>query len=131
MRRKRLEAPPATVADEVLAVRFHRPLRLGHVVAGIDHAQHAAAQRQGVFHAAGDPRAGVGANRHAIDHHLDVVLPPPVDLRRLVDGVGLPVDANPHVARRPRLFPQRFVALADADFQRGHDDTASCRPDGP
>ena len=29
VRRERLEAPPATVADEMLAVRFGRPLRLG------------------------------------------------------------------------------------------------------
>ena len=80
VRRERLEAPPATVADEVLAVRFHWPARLRHVVARMRHAQHAAPQRQGVLDAAGDPRAGVGADRHAVDHHLDVVLPPAVDL---------------------------------------------------
>ena len=40
--------------------------------------------------------------------------------RRLVDRIGLPVDANPHVAGRAGLFPQRFVTLAHVDFQRGH-----------
>ncbi len=120
VRRERLETPPATIAHKMLTVGLGGPLRLGHVVAGIDHAEHAAAQRQRVFHAAGDTRAGVGANRHAVDYHFDVVLAPSVDRRRLVDGVGLAVDADADVARRPRLFPQRFVAFAHADFQRGH-----------
>ena len=120
MRRKRLETPPATVAHEVLAVRLDLPSRFRHVVARMGHPQHAAAERQGVFHGAGDPRSGVGANRHAVDHHLDVVPSPAVDLRRLIDRVGPPIDANPHVAGRAGLFPERFVAFADADFQRGH-----------
>ena len=107
MRRQRLETPAAAVAHEVLAVRFHRPARLGQVGAGIGHAQHAAAQRQGVLDAAGDPRSGVGPDGHAIDHDLRLVLRSAVDCRRLVDRIGLPVDPDPHVAGGPRLFPER------------------------
>ena len=45
---------------------------------------------------------------------------PAVDLRRLVDGIRLPVHADPDVSRGASLFPQGLVALAVAEFERGH-----------
>ncbi len=121
MRRKRLEAPTATVAGKVLAMGIDRPLRLGSIGARVGHAEHAPAQRQGVLDAVGDARPGVAANDHAIDHHLDRVMPPAVDRRRLVDRVGLAVDPQPHVARAAKLLEKRLVHLAWPGLNRGHE----------
>ena len=121
VRRQQLEASPALLAGEVLAVDFDRPVGFRHVVARLGHVQHAAPLGQGVLHAAGDTAAAVGPDGHAVDDHFDAMLPPPVDLRRLVERVGLAVDPHADVSAGPHFFPEGFVLLADLDFQRGHE----------
>ena len=69
---------------------------------------------QGVRPCPGDPRSGVGTDDHSVDHHLDLVLPPPVDLGRVVDGEGLAIDdpAEYAAAALYEALARRGVAIS-------------------
>ena len=121
VRVERVEAAAAFFAGQVLAVDADGPARLGDVVVGLGDVDDAFAEGECVFDAAGDARAGVGADDDAVDDDFDRVLAAAVDRGRLVERVRFAVDAHADVAAAAERIPERFVLLADGDFDRGHD----------
>ena len=98
MRIERVEAAAAFFAGQVLAVNADGPARFGDVVVGLDDMDDAFAEGQRVFDAAGDARAGIGADDDAVDDDFDRVLSATVDRRRLLERVRFAVDSHADVA---------------------------------
>jgi hypothetical protein len=120
MRIERLEAAAALVAREVLAEALDLPLRLLARLIDVGDVHHPFAKFQGGLDGVGQPAPLGLADDHSVNDHFHRVLAAMVDLRRVVHGVRLAVDAHPHETRAANLVEQRFVLFLPAPLDGRH-----------
>src|SRR4051812_13091928 len=104
----------------MLAKPLHLPLRLVAVRINVGDVNHTLAKGECLLDRLRDAGPGVPSDDVAVHNDLDPVLTPVVDLRWLIQAVGLAVHAHPDVAGPPDLVEERLVLLLPLPLEWGH-----------
>ena len=129
---ERLEATAAARAGEQSAVDLDGPVGLfegfAAVPLGLPRDEHRAPPRhERRLDALGEPAAGGGIGRDAVDDDLDPVLPLAVELRLVVEMDGPPVDPHAHPTGRLERCEEGVGGLADARLHRRQEEHSRFR----
>src|SRR4051812_30839552 len=98
MRGERVETAAALFTRQVLAVDANLPAWLGYLVVWMDNVDHALAQCEGIFNAAGDAGARVWPDDDAVDDDFHIVLAAAIDGRCARQLMRFAIDSHSHVA---------------------------------